>query len=114
MELDRDVLVSPPAEVPVIDGEVVLAIRTPANCGVGSKAIARAVGIARNSVRRYLHQSSEARGDKFVQRRGGSPTSGGSKRGRCMKGPRVRIFLDRRISGSGPKRTLPPKGTVGH
>jgi len=59
MELERDVLVSPPTEVPVVEGEVVLAIRALADCGVGSKAIARAVGVARNTVRRYLRQSSD-------------------------------------------------------
>ena len=42
MELERDVLVSPPQEVPMVEGEVVLAIRALADCGVGSKAIARA------------------------------------------------------------------------
>ena len=58
MELERDVLVSPTTEVPVVEGEVVLAIRALADCGVGSKAIARALGVARNTVRRYLRQSS--------------------------------------------------------
>ena len=53
MELERDVLVSPTTEVPVVEGEVVLAIRALADCGVGSKAIARALGVARNTVRRY-------------------------------------------------------------
>jgi hypothetical protein len=42
MELERDVPVSPTTEVPVVEGEVVLAIRALADCGVGSKAIARA------------------------------------------------------------------------
>ena len=59
MELERDVLVSPTTEVPVVEGEVVLAIRALADCGVGSKAIARALGVARNTVRRYLRQSSD-------------------------------------------------------
>ena len=62
MELERDVLGSPAQEVPVVEGEVVLAIRALADCGVGSKAIARAVGVARNTVRRYLRQSSEWEG----------------------------------------------------
>ena len=47
MELERDVLVSPTTEVPVIEGEVVTAIRTLADRGVGKKAIAREVGVAR-------------------------------------------------------------------
>jgi transposase len=62
MELERDVLVSPTQEVPVVEGEVVLAIRALADCGVGSKAIARAVGVARNTVRRYLRQSIDVEG----------------------------------------------------
>ena len=45
MELERDVLVSPTQEVPVVEGVVVLAIRALADCGVGGKAIARALGV---------------------------------------------------------------------
>lgn len=56
MELERDGLVSPIQEVPVIDGELVATIRELAGRGVGSKAIARTVGVARNTVRRYLRQ----------------------------------------------------------
>ena len=62
MEAERDVLVSPTTEVPVVEGELVLAIRALADCGVGSKAIARAVGLARNTVRRYLRRPIEAEG----------------------------------------------------
>jgi len=62
MGLERNVLGSPIQEVPVVEGEVILAIRALADCGVGSKAIARAVGVARNTVRRYLRQSSEVEG----------------------------------------------------
>src|SRR4029453_2443043 len=60
MERDEGVLVSPTAEVPVIEGEVVTAIRTLAGRGVGTKAIARKVGGARNTVRRYLRDSGAA------------------------------------------------------
>jgi len=56
MEFRRDVLVSPSAEVPVIEGELVTAIRTLAGRGVGKKTIAREVGVAVNTVRRYLRQ----------------------------------------------------------
>jgi transposase len=56
MELERDVLVSPIGEVPVIEGELVVTIRELADRGVGSKTIARTVGVARNTVRRYLRQ----------------------------------------------------------
>jgi transposase len=56
MELERDVLVSPIGEVPVIEGELVATIRELADRGVGSKTIARTVGVARNTVRRYLRQ----------------------------------------------------------
>jgi len=60
MELERGVLVSPTAEVPVIEGEVVTAIRTLAGRGVGKKTIAREVGVAVNTVRRYLREPIEA------------------------------------------------------
>src|SRR5262245_10698720 len=53
MELEAGVLVSPAVEVPVIDGDIVTAIRDLASRGVGSKTIARQLGIARNTVRRY-------------------------------------------------------------
>ena len=56
MEFEAAVLVSPEAEVPVIEGEIVTAIRELASRGVGSKTIAREVGVARNTVRRYLRQ----------------------------------------------------------
>jgi len=56
MELEGRVLVSPTAEVPVIEGDVVTAIRTLAERGVGKKTIAREVGVAVNTVRRYLRQ----------------------------------------------------------
>ena len=56
MELEGDVLVSPTVEVPVIEGDVVAAIRTLAARGVGKKTIAREVGVAVNTVRRYLRQ----------------------------------------------------------
>ena len=59
MEFERDVLVSPTTEVPVVEGEVVTAIRTLAGRGVGKKAIAREVGVAVNTVRRYLRQPIE-------------------------------------------------------
>lgn len=56
MERERDVVVSPTAEVPVIEGELVATIRELAGRGIGSKTIARTVGVARNTVRRYLRQ----------------------------------------------------------
>jgi transposase len=40
----------------VIEGEIVTAIRTLADRGVGKKAIAREMGVAVNTVRRYLRQ----------------------------------------------------------
>ena len=60
MEIERDVLVSPAAEVPVIDGEVVTAVRTLFGRGVGKKAIARELGISINTVRRYVRRPVEA------------------------------------------------------
>jgi transposase len=59
MELERDVPVSPPAEVPVVDGEVVTAIRTLADRGVGKKAIARELGVSINTVRRYVRRPAD-------------------------------------------------------
>jgi transposase len=54
MEFERHVLVSLTREVPVIEGEMVATIRELAGRGVGSKTIARTVGVARNTVKRYL------------------------------------------------------------
>jgi transposase len=56
MELEAGVLVSPAAEVPVIDGDIVSAIRDLASRGVGSKTIAKQLGVARNTVRRYRRE----------------------------------------------------------
>jgi hypothetical protein len=53
MEQERGNLVSPAAEVPVVEGDMVTAIRELSDGGWGSKAIARELGIARNTVRRY-------------------------------------------------------------
>jgi hypothetical protein len=52
MEFERGDLVSPTPEVPVVEGEIVTAIRDLTGRGWGSKAIARELGIARNTVRR--------------------------------------------------------------
>lgn len=57
MELEQGDLVSPTPEAPVIEGEIVTAIRELADRGWGSKAIARELGIARNTVRRYRRQA---------------------------------------------------------
>jgi transposase len=53
MEQEQGVLVSPSAEVPVVEGEMVTAIRELTNRGWGAKAIAAELTIARNTVRRY-------------------------------------------------------------
>jgi len=60
MEFEGDVLVSPAGEVPVIDGEMVTAIRALADRGVGKKTIAREVGVSVNTVRRYVRQAVES------------------------------------------------------
>jgi len=56
MELEAGVLVSPAPEVPVIDGDIVTAIRDLTDRGVGSKTIAKQLGIARNTVKRYRRE----------------------------------------------------------
>lgn len=60
MELQDGVLISPRQEVSVLEGELVATIRELASRGVGSKAIARTVGVARNTVRRYLRRTIPA------------------------------------------------------
>ena len=60
MEFERDVLVSPTEEVLVLDGEMVTAIRTLADRGVGKKAIARELAVSINTVRRYVRRPLEA------------------------------------------------------
>jgi transposase len=60
MEFGTDLLVSPAVEVPVLDGDVVTAIRTLAGRGVGKRTIAREVGVSINTVRRYLRRPVEA------------------------------------------------------
>jgi hypothetical protein len=61
MELERDVLVPPTGEVPVIEGELVAAIRELAGRGIGSKTIARTVGVARNTVKTLFAHTHRAR-----------------------------------------------------
>jgi transposase len=56
MEIGSDLLVSPAAEVPVVDGDVVSAIRALAARRIGKRTIAREVGVSINTVRRYLRQ----------------------------------------------------------
>jgi transposase len=56
MEIGTDLLVSPGAEVPVVDGDVVSAIRALAVRRIGKRTIAREVGVSINTVRRYLRQ----------------------------------------------------------
>ena len=60
MELQGGVLISPRQEVSVLEGELVATIRELASRGVGSKTIARTVGVARNTVRRYLRRTIPA------------------------------------------------------
>ena len=57
METDGRGLISPTQEVSVVEGELVAQIRELAGRGVGIRAIADAVGLARNTVRRYLRAS---------------------------------------------------------
>ncbi len=85
MEFERDVLVSPTTEVPVIEGETVTAIRTLASRGIGKKAIAREVGVALNTVRRYLRHPITA--GSQVRPAARRLTDGRrDERGRCTRG----------------------------
>lgn len=54
------VVKAPPAEALMLEPEVVRKVRELADVGWGSKAIARELGIARNTVRRYLNHGREA------------------------------------------------------
>jgi transposase len=54
------VQISPAQEVSVVEGELVAMIRELAGRGVGSNTIARTVGVARNTVRRYLRDAIDA------------------------------------------------------
>lgn len=55
MERANGVVVSPSAGVPaVIDSEIMTAIRELRHRGWGRKALARALGISINTVRRYI------------------------------------------------------------
>ena len=81
MEFGRGDLVSPRAEVPVVEGEIVTAIRELADRGWGSKAIARELGVARNTVRRYRR----------------APTV---RAGHQTRPPRRLLDADRRVHGT--------------
>ena len=48
------------AEVPMVEARVVKHIRVLAEAGLGSKRIAGVVGVARNTVRRYLAHNEAA------------------------------------------------------
>ena len=102
MELERDVLVSPTGEVPVIEGELVATIRELAGRGVGSKTIARTVGVARNTVRRYLRQPIAA----GVQVRPAARrlTDDGSREARVLYEGRGRRQCRRRAAPAGGAR----------
>jgi transposase len=60
MEDQRGTLASPDTGVPMIEPEVVRQVRMLASGGWGAKRIARALGVARNTVRRYLRGGIEA------------------------------------------------------
>lgn len=56
----KDVAPRPEAEVPMVEQDVVRAMRVLAEAGWGVKAIAREVGVSRNTVRRYLRHGAAA------------------------------------------------------
>jgi IS30 family transposase len=58
---DMVTAVAPPsAEVPMVEAEAVREMRELAERGWGAKRIARELGLARNTVRRYLRRGPEA------------------------------------------------------
>jgi transposase len=54
MESERDVVAPPSTEVPMVEAEAVRMMRELSRRGWGHKRIARELGVARNTVRRYL------------------------------------------------------------
>ena len=56
----RAVVAPPTGEVPMVEYEVVRQVRELANAGLGAKRIARELGIARNTVRRYVRGGEAA------------------------------------------------------
>ncbi len=69
MDQEQGVLVSPRAEVPVLEGELVTAIRGLAGRGWGVKAMARELGVARNTVRRYVRGAAAGQQARPAARR---------------------------------------------
>jgi transposase len=69
MERGREDLVSPVAEVPVVEGALVTAIRELRSRGWGSKRIARELAVARNTVRRYLRGAEPSVQERRATRR---------------------------------------------
>src|SRR5512142_1189810 len=53
-EMGSDVMALAPVEVPMVEAEAVREMRDLAGRGWGAKRIARELGLARNTVRRYL------------------------------------------------------------
>lgn len=90
MEQGQGGLVSPIEEVLVLEGEVVAAIRELASRGVGSKRIAQTVGVARNTVRRYLRSPVPA----------GQQTRPGARRLTGPAGERARELYEGAAGGN--------------
>lgn len=60
MEREVEVVAPPSLEVPMVEPEVVQHVRQLSKLGWGSKRISRTLGIARNTVRRFLRGGAEA------------------------------------------------------
>src|SRR5512135_3099705 len=59
-EMGSDVMALAPVEVPMVEAEAVRQMRDLAAKGWGAKRIARELGLARNTVRRYLRGGAAA------------------------------------------------------
>jgi transcriptional regulator with XRE-family HTH domain len=99
------------AEVPMVEAEAVRQMRELAGRGWGAKRIARELGVARNTVRRYLRGGPAAE----VQRRPSARRLDGTARLAAVAlmtaSPRATPSLSRRCSASSPPFSATSSGS---